>query len=170
MGYGGFGLQKWIYSRKPRTKMYVRELLPSFTALPKYSRTFQLKPSVKENNIISGLITICLAAFMIFSFSLFKQKFVSYSKEHNENIITQIKHKNEVAFNFLIKSGTYKLQRNDIVGAYSEFKFAYNIDKHNTYLNQLLTETLSILCEEGNQYCNELDDYLFKMIKPPTPS
>ena len=98
--------------------MYVRERLPSFTPLPKYSRTFQLKPSVKENKVVSGLIAISLALFLIISFSIFIQEFVDYSKAHNTQVSIYNKNKNETAFNFLIKSGSNRLKRNDIVGAY----------------------------------------------------
>ena len=161
-GYMGLGLQKWIYSRTPRTKMYVRERLPSFTPLPKYSRTFQIKASVKENKIISGIIAICLAIFFIISFSVFVQSFTDYSKEHTKKVTAQNNYEYEKAFNFLIKSGISRIDRNNIKGAYSEFKLAYAIHQNNEYLNQLILETLSILCEDDNKYCEDLDVFFTK--------
>lgn len=156
-GYMGFGLQKWIYSRKPRTKMYVRNRLSSFTPLINYSRNFQLKPSIRENKLLNGILTIGILIFMVILMSLLIQKFTIYSKRQSEKIITMNGIENQKAFNFLINSGTNQLKQDNITGAYSEFLLAYEIYPNNEELYQLLIETLSILCEDDKVYCKDLD-------------
>ena len=64
------------------------------------------------------------------------------------------------AFNFLLNSGKTHLKRNNVVGAYSEFILAYRVNPNNKELNQLLIETLSILCVNDENYCGELDDLM----------
>ena len=72
----------------------------------------------------------------------------------------QIKEQDEKAFNFLIKSGKKRLVSNNIVGAYSEFNLAYQIKPNSEELNQLLIETLSILCTKNTDYCDRLNSHL----------
>ena len=73
--------------------------------------------------------------------------------QYNERV-AQI---NKDAFKFLIKSGKNRLIAGNIVGAYSEFSLAHNIKPNDVELNQLLTETLSILCYNDTNYCLKLD-------------
>ncbi|WP_158851137.1 hypothetical protein [Algibacter sp. L1A34] len=157
-GYMGLGLQKWIYSRDPQKKMFKKERLKSFTALPKYSRTFILKPSIKENKKLNGLLTVVFS-FLILSVFTFNH-FVDYSNKQSQRIIKITNFKNLEAFNFLVNSGENRLRTNQIKMAYSEFKLAYNINSENKELNQLMIETLSILCSNDNKYCDELDAIL----------
>ena len=70
------------------------------------------------------------------------------------------KNKNKEAFDFLLKSGKKRLKNNEITGAYSEFNLAHNIYPNNKELNQLLIETLSILCENDSKYNMKLDFFL----------
>jgi hypothetical protein len=162
-GYMGFGMQKWIYSRKPRKKLYVKERIQSFTALPKYSRTFTLKPSVVDNKIHKGMLTILVViSFIIIITSAFSN-FKKYSNEHTKQVTNYINYKNKKAFNFLVYSGKNRLRERRILGAYSEFKLAYSIYPNNIEIQQLLNETLSILCEDNSDYCNELDKLLLRV-------
>ena len=156
-GYMGFGLQKWIYSRAPRKKLFVRERLPSFTSLPKYSRTFTLKPKVKENNVLKGILTIFIAlAFCAILHSSY-QKYTGYSQAQAIKLNDYQNNKDQIAFNFLINSGYNRLENNNVKAAYSEFKLAYNINSKNETLNKLMVETLMVLCDTDVHYCHELD-------------
>ncbi|MDO5980398.1 hypothetical protein [Flavivirga spongiicola] len=159
-GYMGFGLQKWIYSRNPRKKLYVKERISSFTALPKYSRTFTIKPSIKENKILVGFLTITtVIGFAIILNSCYKH-FVVYSNERSKQIAIYKTDKDNMAFNFLLNSGKNRLKQHRIVAAYSELNLAYAIRPNDKELNQLLIETLSILCSKDIAYCDALDKHL----------
>ena len=73
------------------------------------------------------------------------------------SIISINESKDKEAFDFLIKSGKKRLLSNNILGAYSEFNLAYNIKPKDKELNELLIETLSILCDKKESHCEELD-------------
>jgi hypothetical protein len=100
MGYMGLGMQKWIYSREPRTKLYVRNRISSFTPLPKYSRTFLLKPSAKENKLLLGSFTVGIVLCLTAMSGWFVKKFTDYSNENTKNIILHYKRENEKAFHW----------------------------------------------------------------------
>ena len=68
--------------------------------------------------------------------------------------------KDNEAFEFLLRSGKNRLLSNNILGAYSEFNLAYNIKPKDKELNQLMIETLGILCVNEEKYCSELDDLM----------
>ncbi len=159
-GYMGFGMQKWIYSRNLRRQLYMHDRILSFTSLPKYSRNFTIKPKIKEHPKLKGILII----FIVFSVALIGgvnyKNFISYSNRQTVLVNDFSKLKDKKAFNFLLNSGKGRIYRNDIVGAYSELKLAYKIDSTDKELNQLIIETLSILCSQNNEYCNELDLYM----------
>ncbi|GAL77166.1 hypothetical protein JCM19274_4879 [Algibacter lectus] len=159
-GYMGLGLQQWIYSRDPQKKMFKKQPLKSFTALPKYSRTFKLQVNRKENKKLNGLITV-LFVFCTLLLSVFTIKhFIDYSDKHTQAVINITKKKDLETFSFLVNSGENRLLNNHPLGAYSEFKLAYKVNPESERLNQLLIETLSILCVDNNEFCKELDHTL----------
>lgn len=156
-GYMGLGLQQWIYSRDPQKKMFKKQPLKSFTALPKYSRTFKLQSNRKENKKLNGFITV-LFGFSALLLSIFTiNHFVDYSDKHDQDIINTKKKKDLETFSFLVNSGENRLINNHPFGAYSEFKLAYKVNPESERLNQLIIETLSILCVDNNEFCKELD-------------
>jgi len=163
MGYMGFGMQKWIYSRSPR-KPFVKGRIPSFTTIQAYDRKFKLQPSKPIGRFFLVISMLLLGLFFSIIY-LKKDEFLIHSTkiQNQQNIrLAQI----EVdAFKFLLKSGKYRLETNNIDGAYSEFKLAYKISQNNKELNQLLSETLSILCYNDADYCYELDEFTQNNIK-----
>ncbi len=156
-GYMGFGMQSWLYKRRPRKPFTKRGQVPSFTPLYSYTRTFSLKPHIKKNNIYLGLLTLLLIGLSVLFVINYTQKFISYSKERSELIESNTLKQDNDAFNFLLNSGKKRLLSNNVLGAYSEFNLAYNIKSDNKELNQLLIETLSILCSQDIEYCDDLD-------------
>lgn len=86
--------------------------------------------------------------------------FTGYSNNHNKLIFQNEIIENRKAFNFLINSGKKRLQNNNTSGAYSEFRLAKAIYPKNDEVNQLLIETLSILCNTSDDHCQELDELL----------
>lgn len=160
MGYMGFGMQSCVYNRRPRKVFSKRGRIPSFSTLPKYSRAYKIKPHVKENKykyVFLGLIVFISLVFLIKTFTT---KFIIYTNNQSRVLLENSKQKDIEAFSFLLKSGKRRLLSNNIVGAYSEFNLAYNIRPESEELNQLLIETLSILCSEREKYCDKLDFHL----------
>ncbi len=162
MGYMGFGMQSWVYKRRPRKPFSKRGEIPSFSPLPKYSRTFSIKPHIKENKykyVFWGFIFFVSFVFLI---NISIKKFTLYSINHSNILYENSKRIDYGGFHFLIKSGKKRLLSNNILGAYSEFNLAYKINPKNDELNQLLVETLSILCTKDIEYCNKLDYHLIQ--------
>lgn len=110
------------------------------------------------------LLTIIVIALAVSIIKQFTEEFVEYSKERTQLIAKNIQIKEIKTFNFLLNSGKKRLLSNNIQGAYSEFKLAYNIQPEHKELNQLLIETLSILCTKDSLYCKELDKLLKKSL------
>ena len=162
MGYMGFGMQKWIYSRNPKKKLYQKKKLQSFTALSKYSRNFKLSYRARENKTLLGLTSLFFVVGLILLVKLSNVKFTEYSNKHTELTMVLHENKNQVAYRFLIRSGKNRLLDNRALDAYKEFKLAYAIFPQNEELNQLLIETLSTLCKKNSIYCKELDMLLLK--------
>lgn len=159
-GYMGFGMQNKLYKKRPRKPFIKRGQLTSFHSLPMYSRTFMLKPKVKENTRLIGFLMIVAILFVVSLLPVFKNQFEDYSEAHRTKMELNIQNANKEAFTFLMYSGKKRLLTNNIIGAYSEFNLAYKIQPESAELKQLLVETLSILCEKDVTYCNELDDFL----------
>ena len=161
-GYMGFGMQSWIYKKNPRKPFAKRERIPSFNSLPKHNKDFTLKYNRKENKKLNGLLTVLIIVVSVFLVSFLYSQFNEYSKEQSQSIVEKMRIENNYAFNFLFNSGYSRLKNSNYLGAYSEFKLAYNLNSENEELNQLLLETLSILCEKDEKYCAELDEFMNK--------
>jgi len=167
MGYMGMGMQKWIYTMKPR-KPFSKKRKGSFTNIPLYKRTFKIQPS---NRILSSNKTQSPKSkfsnlFGIFLFSLFLiliismvTKWISYEFNNQLNILEYQKNVNENHFNFLMNSGKKRLTNKNLTGAYYEFKLAKAIYPKNDEVNQLLLETTTFLCLNKGIYCKELDGF-----------
>ncbi|GAA4969873.1 hypothetical protein [Algibacter aquimarinus] len=160
MGYMGFGMQSWVYKKRPRKPFSKRGRIPSFSPFQEYSRTFKIKSHTKESKYKYTLWGIIFFISLIFLVTNYTKKFTLYT---NEKSIVRIKAAEKIdnrAFVFLIKSGKKRLISNNIIGAYSEFNLAYQIKPNNEELNQLLIETLSILCDKNTDYCDDLNYHL----------
>lgn len=159
-GYMGFGMQSWVYKRRPRKSFSKRGRVPSFSPLPKYSRTFTLKPKVKENSkALTLLLMFSLITLFVLMF-IWKQDFQEYSRKQRAIVENSINKMDEKAFVFLINSGKDRLKSNRPIDAYYEFNLAFNINSGDEELNKLLTETLLILSARDDKYSNELDKLL----------
>ena len=157
MGFMGFGMQKWIYTMRPR-KPFSMQRKGSFTAVPSKSRKFKLQPSENKGScnlaIVLLIIFSLLIGLMIPKWSAYENKRINAEIEFRES-------RNNTAFNFLIKSGKNRLSSGKIHGAYSEFTLALNLKPNNKELNSLLLETLEILCFDYNTHCDELEELDF---------
>ncbi|MDG5491872.1 hypothetical protein [Psychroserpens sp. SPM9] len=162
-GYMGFGMASWIYKQRPRKAFSKRKRRPTCNTLPSYERTFKLQPSTKSSRW-SLLVTIMLLGLFFTSF-YFKAPVVI---RQTNTMLTlkkeRIERENIEAFDFLYHSGIRRLHGNNLKGAYSEFKLAQAIYPEHEALNQLMIETLTVLCEDDNGYCDELDALLSKLL------
>lgn len=155
MGYMGFGMQSWIYKQRPRKPFEIKRK-PLFTEVPKYQREFKIQPS-KTSNRLYVVVSIVLISLFFGIIQLNKSKILQHSSEINNTTKQRLESENLEAFNLLKRSGKSRLKNNNLQGALSEFKLAYAIKSTDEELNQLLFETLSILCAENQKFCNELD-------------
>ncbi|WP_179007911.1 hypothetical protein [Winogradskyella forsetii] len=153
MGFMGFGMHKWIYTMRPR-KPFSMQRKGSFTVVPTYSREFKLQPSKNRGGYNFGII---LFFFIALAVSLTIPRWMEASRlRHQQELAWSIK-KDKYAFDFLLKSGKWRLKKGRISGAYSEFKLAYAIQPENEELNELLLETLEILCYDRGTDCEDFE-------------
>ena len=161
-GYMGFGMQSWVYKRRPRKPFTKRGRIPSFSPLPKYSRTFTLKPKIKEN---SKALTLLFILSLITVFGL-ASVWMNNLKDYSHNLRVRVEESMHInddeAFAFFIKSGKYSLKSNRPLEAYYEFDLAFKINPKDNELNQLLTETLVILSSKGEPYYSMLNSFLLR--------
>lgn len=158
-GYMGFGMANWIYTQRPKKAFSKGRSKPSCNTLDTYSRQFKIQPSKKSSNlyIVMSLVLIGLVYLTVF----YKiPDFMAYSKQLEVQKQERIVNFNNNAFQFLMSSGLTRLRNHNLEGAYSEFELAYAIYPENEQLNQLILETLSVLCEDGNRYCSDLELHL----------
>lgn len=154
MGFMGFGMQKWVYTMRPR-KPFSMERKKSFTSIPSDYRKFKLQHSNNKGRFNIPVLLIIIFTVLV---GLMIPKWSAYERERiNNNIAMKVERDNS-AFQFLLKSGKNRLCAGNIYGAYSEFCLALKLKPKNTELKNLLSETLEILCFEHNDYCQELDN------------
>ena len=154
MGFMGFGMQKWIYTMRPR-KPFSMQRKGSFTVIPTYSRKFKLQPSKNKGNYNFGILLFLIMVIVI-SFAI--PNWLTQARIHHKEVIALRISKDNKAFDFLMNSGKKRLLKGNINGAYSEFKLAIAIMPFNSEVNQLLFETISLLCQENEDFCKELDE------------
>lgn len=157
MGYMGLGMQKWIYTMRPR-KPFSLERKGSINTIPLYRRKFKIQPSQKSYQTFIGIAIILM--FIIVTVAGMNS-FMSYSHQINQEILENRRSLNLYAFEFLINSGKDRLKQGNYVGALSEFELALNIFPCNEKCQMLYFETISLLCENENKYCKKLDHLEF---------
>ncbi|MFD2725913.1 hypothetical protein [Hyunsoonleella rubra] len=127
-GYMGFGMQSYVYKRRPKKPFVKHGNVPSFTPLTEDRREFKLKFHKPENRIERGLIKLLFILLIGFISVMFCLRFNHYQK----NLNTMVEHNNSIentkAFGFLLNSGIDRLAVGNTEGAYSEFSLAHQID------------------------------------------
>lgn len=159
MGYMGFGMMSWTYKQRARKPFSKHKSKPVCSTLPKHNREFKIQPSKQIRNH-SSFIEILIVLVIMAAFYVIIPQIVEKGNNRRQQKQLISMYQDNAAFSFLINSGEQRLKRNQIIGAYSEFKLAYTIKPNDEKVNQLLLETLSVLCVDGNNYCIELDKVL----------
>ena len=96
------------------------------------------------------------------SFSMIND-FMKHSKTTNIAKQKLENREDKIAYNFLLESGINRMYSKNYKGAYAEFKLAYQLNPNNEQLNNLMIETLSVLCNSDEKYCNDFDAFLMKV-------
>ena len=156
MGYMGLGMQKWIYTMKPR-KPFSMHRKGSFSEIPKYTREFRIQDA--DRDYTDSIFCILPLLVLMILILIIKPRYMSYANEIHKTQVSVEKLQNEKAFIFLMQSGRDRLQKNNYKGAYSEFKLAHKIKPNHKGINIILFETLSILCDQDTSFCEELDSF-----------
>ena len=160
-GYMGFGMQSWLYKKKPRKPFDKRETLPSYRALPKYQRTFQPKRNKNRSTKLTAFLTIAIIFCFLIVLNYMSAQFVTYSKKHRKALNQKNIDLDNEAFNFLMDSGIFELKSQRPEIAFKKFELALKLFPEDERINQLYLETLSVLCEKDKvKYCDLFNDKL----------
>ena len=177
MGYLGFGLQRWIYTQKPRKffskdrkpihseiEMFqIKSFTPAFSTSPsssgeKTNQTQRIKAnkSIQRLAIMIGfvlLITVTVLAVKAFSFT-------DYSEEIKLDKMREKKRYESNAYRVMTITGRKAFEKGNYVFAYEEFNRAHKLYPHAVYHQVYLANMYKQLCEEEGFYCNETAAYI----------
>ncbi|EDP70653.1 hypothetical protein FBALC1_07838 [Flavobacteriales bacterium ALC-1] len=145
-----FGMQKRVYKPRPR-KPFSKRRKVSFAAAPKYKRDFKYQPSNNRGDYNFSILLFIVIAIIV---SIMIPRWVEYERIKHRQEVTLTTKKDNKVFEFLMKSGKKRLDIGAISGAYSEFQLAYAIRPEDIELNELLFETLEILCIDYDKHCS----------------
>jgi tetratricopeptide (TPR) repeat protein len=187
MGYMGFGLQKWIYTMKPR------KLFKKGNKKPGYETTEFLKPRefrlsettinnpeileerikaskkriafrVKVGRIYSVLIIAGILGVIVLVYIGISEYMSKFQENHNAVLILNtIEEENAVVV--FIESGILHLKNSEIENAINDFKLALSIDPYNKTALYNITLAFSIDCEINARNCDETFEYFERLKK-----
>ncbi|WP_053992457.1 hypothetical protein [Mangrovimonas sp. TPBH4] len=155
MGYMGFGIQKWIYSMRPRAP-FSKERKPSFTKLDTYSRQFKLQPSKSSGNFYIRMSFLMLIFGGVVVYYMVPEV-LNHRNKVDKLYAKRIYEEEQEAFTFLVHSGMERLKRHHYLEAYNEFELAFKINPKDEALNDAMLQTLSVLCRDNKKYCELLE-------------
>lgn len=163
MGYGGFGMQKWIYKQRARKPFSNSRGASSENS--KFSEGFHVasgslsREEVNERLDIRKreqfLIPIIFILFIIGIFVFLVPKFTNYEKKYNETNEIILEEYELESFQILRKSGNEQLAGKNFKIAAHEFELAYKIKKDEN-IKASLIECYESLCNEDLFYCEKL--------------
>jgi len=184
MGYMGFGLQKWIYSQKPRKPFKKREstlgqeyidternfsIEGSFVPNPNGVEE-RIENSKKRNRLKSKLEKIQSIIFLIMFFFLAIIIIIyirkpTYNNNQEGVIIIDEEYNKEIQrdINLFIKTGKDNLEWNYINSSIEEFERALKLDPNNIEALNYYVLALSIDCEQNNKNCDKAMEFYEKI-------
>lgn len=185
MGYMGFGLQKWIYTMKPRKPfkkgnkkpgyeanefLNPQEFKPSGTSInDPESLEYKIKLSKKRIAfrhkagriysvlIIAGILGVIVLIYMGIS------GYMSEFRENHNTVIILNTLEEENAMAVFIESGILHLKNSEIENAINNFKLALSIDPYNKTALYNITLAFSINCEINARNCEETFEYFERL-------
>jgi len=172
MGYMGFGLQRWIYTQRPRKFMSMQRR-PLHNEIKGHKVTFlsavQSSNSDKtyenkvEANKILALFSQFLLAVLILSMSFIIIKYCNhYFQKPNNNSLDyqtmiakeELREKHR-AYNVLTKTGRSLVRKGEYYAAYDDLIRAHKLYPKMIYHQVELANMYSYICKEKNIYCEE---------------
>jgi hypothetical protein len=96
MGFLGLGMQKWIYTMRPR-KPFSMQRKGSFTVIPTYSRKFKLQPSKNKGGYNFGIL-LFLILIIVVSFAI--PNWLTQARIHHKEVIALRVSEDNKAFRF----------------------------------------------------------------------
>lgn len=187
MGYLGFGLQKWIYTMKPRKPFMKRSKKVGYDTIETTeNKEFKLKDSVSTNPDIledsineskkrinryfkldflnSLFIILSILVLSILAYWTIKN-YESDTKRNNKTFKErEIREKNNAIY-VLTESGMYHLKNNEIENAIKDFKLALDIDSENLKALKYYIISLSVDCEKNSKNCENALEFYEKLKK-----
>lgn len=163
MGYGGFGLQKWIYKQKAR-KPFTNSR-KSISENSSFSDKFNLATGsldkeetlkrIKKRKIIDLLTIIVFISVLVSVSFFFASYFLKYEKELEQYELINIEGRALESYRILINSGQNYFEAENYVSAAYEFELAYKIKKE-AKIKLKLIKCYNELCNNNNVYCTKL--------------
>ncbi len=185
MGYMGFGLQKWIYTMKPRKPfkkgnkkagyesiefLNPQEFKPSETTINNPEIVEQrLKKSKKrialsvcKGKIYSVLIVMGLMVIFALVYLGISDYMLKYQENYEVIVLTNTKEE-QTALAVFIESGILHLKSNEIEAAIADFEAALYLDPENKIALYNITLAFSLDCEINARNCEETFKYFEKL-------
>lgn len=185
MGYLGFGLQKWIFTQRPR-KPFSKETKSSCNTISQpelkgfnnlmsdSSNAETLDKKIQERSkrmderrIVSALVGLLFLAILVFllyiSFSGFSNA-IKRSPESVKLAKEQVKKDNELAFDLAVKSGTNRLANGEYDLAIKELERALRLKPSDVDAERALAEAYNMTCLKSNKNCDKAIKMLTKLI------
>lgn len=192
MGYMGFGLQKWIYSQRPR-KPFSHEMKKSFDSLPNHSvkkfnisglasrnpkfienQIFQMKRKIRSRWIRNKITGLILAIVLIISLAFLFSKNFHYinaaSKEPDNKRETRLNNDKKTEFDLALSYAQYYLEKGDYDLAIIEFKNALKHEPSNIYARNELAKTYYLTCIKNDKNCDEAIKQFSELISTDSSS
>ncbi|MGE0079466.1 MAG: tetratricopeptide repeat protein [Bacteroidales bacterium] len=181
MGYMGFGLQKWIYSQRPRKPFKKRESpLGHEYIYIEQGRTFpaegsfapnpigveeRIEESKKRYRINSRLEKFKYFIFFIMFLTSIIAIIVNKNRPKIEHeVITNInKENNRNALKLFIETGKYNLEWNNLNSAIEEFERALYLEPNNIEALNYYILALTIDCEQNNRSCDRAIEFFERL-------
>lgn len=176
MGYMGFGMQKWIYSQKPR-KPFTKERTPGYDTLPTHATDefsdcglpSQNMESIEEristgkrrilrkwirNRLGDLILAAIILAIVIWIVTRLSSQIGIWS---SDNQILRQKEEAEIrrAYTLSMEYGVIHIEKGEYEEAIREFKNAVRLKPKDTKALEALAGVYNTLCLRENRYCND---------------
>lgn len=169
MGFMGFGMQRWIYTQRPR-QFFSKERKSIGNSLPSYtnridttqrvisSKKWIYKPThwtIKVLIVSTFLILMGLITLSLFGMVYKGNALISLTNDITSNVIHQQKLEKDEAYSLLTNSGRQLYQKGDYHEAFNELMRAHKLYPNAIYHHVQFANMYTDLCNSQNLYCLE---------------
>jgi tetratricopeptide (TPR) repeat protein len=176
MGYMGFGMQKWIYSRKPR-KPFSKERTPGYDSLPGHANDefsgcgvpSQNMESIDErismgkrrilrkwirNRLGDLLLAAIILAIVVWIVIRLSSQIGIWSSDHQSAMQKEAAEVRQ-SYALSMEYGITHFEKGEYEEAIREFKNAVRLNPKDTRALEALAGVYNTLCLNENRYCND---------------